>query len=93
MRYSQGRINQVSKKITEALYENDMIDNPEADAEEIRFSIAKILSEEFSIEEQVDDEVRKIISSYSRMIIEGSREWDILYRKHYEEQMSKRRRF
>ncbi len=93
MKYSQGKVNMVSRAIAEMLFEKEMIDNPKDELEEISFSISKILGEEFRIEETADEEVRRIISTYSRPIIEGSREWDILYRKHYDEEMSKRRRF
>ncbi|MBI5376780.1 MAG: DUF507 family protein [Candidatus Schekmanbacteria bacterium] len=93
MRYSQARINKVSKKITDTLFEKKLISNGPEEAEDIRYNISKVLSDEFRIEEIVDEEVRRIIRSYSRPIDEGSREWDILYKKHYEEQMGKRRRF
>jgi hypothetical protein len=37
------------------------------------------------LEEQVDTEVRAKISSQKKEILEGSEEWDILYRKYYSE--------
>ena len=41
-------------------------------------------------EDEIDDFVRKKIRSYSRMIAEGSREWDIMYDKLFEEEKAKR---
>jgi hypothetical protein len=42
------------------------------------------------MDEEIDAVVRKKIASYSRGIPEGSREWDVLYRKHFDEEMKKR---
>ena len=41
------------------------------------------------IEEQADENARKVCASYSRKLREGTDEWDILYNKHYEEHLSK----
>ena len=35
----------------------------------------------------MDAEVRKKISSQKKEILEGSEEWDVLYRKYYAEEM------
>ena len=40
-------------------------------------------------EDLVDDKVRKKITSLSRGVHEGSREWEVLYRKYYEEELKK----
>jgi len=40
-------------------------------------------------EELVDEKVRKKIASLSRGVHEGSREWEVLYRKYYEEELQK----
>ena len=93
MRFSQERINKVSKEITHKILEDGLVVNKTGDDNELRVIIARILTDEFRVEELVDEEVRKILASYSKKIIEGSRDWDILYKKHYEEQMQKKRRF
>ena len=43
-------------------------------------------------EEEVDRKVRSKLASYSRGIIEGSAEWEVLYRKTFEEEMQKHAR-
>jgi hypothetical protein len=50
------------------------------------------LSDFFLHEDQIDDIVRHKISSLSRPVPVGSREWDILYRKYFEEESRKQRR-
>jgi uncharacterized protein len=51
-----------------------------------------VLHEFFQGEDHVDDLVRQKITSLSRYIPPGSREWDVLYRKYYEEELRKHRR-
>jgi hypothetical protein len=51
-----------------------------------------VLHEFFQREDQVDDLVRQKIQSLSRQVPIGSREWDILYRKYFEEESRKQRK-
>ena len=51
---------------------------------------AKYLSNQLELlkeEEAIDAEVRKKISSQKKEIVEGSEEWDVVYRKYYAEEM------
>ena len=50
----------------------------------------EVLTHYCRIDDEVDAIVRKKLASYSRNVMEGSREWDILYRKHFAEEMGKR---
>ena len=52
----------------------------------------QVLHEFFQREDQIDDIVRKKIASLSRPVPPGSREWDILYRKYFEEEARRHRR-
>ena len=53
--------------------------------DELRTEVLRALTEEAKLEESIDSEVRKIFSSYSRPMPEGSREWEVLYQKTREE--------
>ena len=55
------------------------------DRDTIRQEIVNILTSLLKVEEQVDTEVRAKIASQKKEILEGSEEWDILYRKYYTE--------
>ena len=52
----------------------------------------QVLHDFFQREDHIDDIVRQKISSLSRHVPPGSREWDILYRKYFEEEARKQRR-
>jgi hypothetical protein len=55
------------------------------DRDTIRQEIVTIITSLLKLEEQVDTEVRAKIASQKKEILEGSEEWDILYRKYYSE--------
>jgi len=52
----------------------------------------QVLHEFFQRDDQIDDIVRRKIQSLSRHVPPGSREWDVLYRKYFEEESRKQRR-
>jgi hypothetical protein len=63
-----------------------------ADPQEIRQEIVKLISDEMKTDEAIDALVRRKIETQKRTITEGSDEWDVLYRKYYEEEVNKHRR-
>jgi len=89
MSLSRQKINHLSQLIVKALQRAGHVTllKPEND---VRLQIVKTLTDELRIEEIVDAEVRRKLSSYSRKIVEGNREWDVMYQKFYEQEMKKR---
>jgi hypothetical protein len=63
-----------------------------ADPQEIRQEIFKMISDEMKADEAIDAIVRRKIESQKRTIAEGSDEWDVLYRKYYEEETARHRK-
>src|SRR6266571_4646157 len=59
------------------------------DRNTIRLEVRKILEELLNQEERIDQSARVKIESQKRTILEGSQEWDILYRKYYNEEVKK----
>jgi uncharacterized protein len=84
MRLSREKTVRVSHKITDVLVSLDEVDFIE-DRDTIRLEVVNILTALLKLEEQVDTEVRTKITSQKREILEGSEEWDVLYRKYYAE--------
>ena len=62
------------------------------DRNEVRLTILGVLQDGMRIQDEIDMTVRRKIMSQKKEIPEGSRDWDILYRKYYEEESSKYRR-
>jgi hypothetical protein len=59
--------------------------------EDLRTEIVRALTDEAKLEETIDAEVRKTLGSYRQPLVEGSREWEVMYQKTREEVF--RRRF
>jgi len=86
MRLSREKIVRISHALTDVLVASEDVEFIE-DRDTIRQEIVQILQTMLKEEEQVDAEVRKKIGSQKREILEGSEEWDILYRKYYNEEL------
>jgi hypothetical protein len=62
-----------------------------ADPQEIRQQIFHIIGEEMKSDDAIDAIVRRKLESQKR-IVEGSEEWEILYRRYYEEEQRAHRK-
>jgi hypothetical protein len=89
MRLSRGKTVQLSHAIIKSLVENENVEFIE-DRDTIRQKIVDYLQALLKEEEHVDLEVRKKIASQKKEIIEGTEEWDLLYRRHYAEELKKK---
>jgi hypothetical protein len=58
--------------------------------DDVRPEVIRVLTEESKLEESIDSEVRKTLSTYSRPMPEGSREWEVLYQKTRDEVYKRR---
>ena len=88
MRVNRDKANKVAHAVTDALAEMSEVDFVE-DRNTIRLEVRKILEELLNQEEKIDVAARQKIESQKRTILEGSQEWDILYRKYYNEEVKK----
>lgn len=88
MRLSEDRISHISHLIIDALLKDDLVDfvRKEAALQEVKRTITDYLK----VEDEVDEFVRRKIRSMSRVIPEGGREWDVLYKKFFQEEIAKR---
>ena len=86
MRLTREKVNLLSDQITERLASVDEMEFIE-DRNTVRLAVVDILTKWLKKEEEIDKAARHKIESQKRAIPEGSGEWDILYRKYYEEEM------
>jgi hypothetical protein len=87
-RLSREKINYLSKRILEALNRNEQIEFLD-DPNEIRLIIVRSIEEEMKLYDMLDKKAIDKIQSQKKSIEEGSREWEILYRKYYNEELAK----
>jgi len=88
MRLSREKTVRLAHLITDLLVSKEDVQFIE-DRETIRHEIVGIIQSLLKQEEQVDAEARRKISSQKKEILEGTAEWDILYRKYYGEQLKR----
>jgi hypothetical protein len=86
MRLTREKIIRLSHQITEVLVSSDEVEFIE-DRDTIRQQVVQILTATLRDEEKADAEVRKKITSQKKEILEGSEEWDVLYRKYYADEL------
>jgi len=88
VRLSRDKINKLAHMVTDSLAEMDQVDFLE-DRNTIRLQVRKVLEDLLSQEAMIDAAARQKIESQRRTILEGSQEWEILYRKYYNEEVKK----
>ena len=88
MRLSRDKVNKLAHTVADSLAELNGVEFLE-DRNTIRMEARRILEELLAAEEKIDHAARQKIETQKRTIVEGSQEWDILYRKYYNEEVKK----
>ena len=86
MRISREKIVRLSHQITEVLVASEDVEFVD-DRDTIRQQVVLILTATLKEEEKVELEVRKKIGSQKKEILEGSEEWDVLFKKYYADEL------
>ncbi len=88
MRISRDKLNKLAHTVADTLAEIpevDFLEDRNTIRQEARKALEKLLMEELKI----DAAARQKIASQRKIIVEGSQEWDILYRKYYNDEVKK----
>jgi hypothetical protein len=88
MKLSRDKINDLSHKLAAQLRRTPRI-KFKLEWNDVRLEIVRSLTEILLTEDKIDHAARLKIRSQKREIPEGSEEWDILYRRYYDEEMRK----
>jgi hypothetical protein len=88
MRISREKINKLAHAVADTLANMENVDFVE-DRNSIRLEAKRLLENLMAQEAKIDAAARQKIESQRRTILEGSQEWDILYRKYYNEEVKK----
>lgn len=88
---SDDKITHLSHILLRGLKEKKLIEVIEEESK-IRAEIKRSIISELKIGEEIDSVVRRKLQSFSKKIVEGSPEWEILYKKFYKEEEIKRGR-
>jgi uncharacterized protein len=88
VRLSRDKLNKLAHVVADTLADTaecDFLEDRNTIRQEARKALEKILTEEMKI----DVAARQKIASQRKIIVEGSQEWDILYRKYYNDEVRK----
>ena len=88
MRISRDKVNKLAHTVADTLAEVDDCEFLE-DRNTVRQEARKVLEKLFSEELKIDAAARLKIQSQRKIILEGSQERDILYRKYYNDEVKK----
>ena len=88
MRVSRDKVNKLAHTVADTLAEIpecDFLEDRNTIRQEARKALEKLLTEEM----RIDAAARQKIASQRKIILEGSQEWEILYRKYYNDEVKK----
>jgi len=88
VRLSRDKVNKLAHVVSDALADTPQVDFLE-DRNTIRLEARKVLEDLLNQEAKIDLSARLKIENQKRTILEGSQEWEILYRKYYNEEVKK----
>ena len=86
---SSDKISHMTHMLLKGLLEKGLI-TPKDEESVLRKEIKRTITNELKAGEDLDEAVRRKLQSLSRKLIEGSNEWEVLYKKYFEEEELKR---
>lgn len=89
MSLSREKINHLSQLLMQRLEAMPGV-TLQASANTVRLEMVRSIQEALKLEDTIDTAVRRTLHSYTRKIAEGSREWDVMYQKLYDEEFARR---
>jgi len=90
MHISEDRVSHLSHKIMDALWKGDLADFP--DERRALECVKDAVARYFEVGDEIDAAVRAKLASYRPPKLPGSREYEILYQKFYQEELIRRKR-
>ena len=88
MRLSRDKLNKLAHVVADTLAETEeceFLDDRNTIRQEARKALETLLTEEA----RIDQAARLKIANQRKIILEGSQEWEILYRKYYNDEVRK----
>lgn len=91
MMLSDDKISHLTHTLLSGLISKGLVKLKEEESV-VRKEIKKTITNDMKIGEDIDEVVKKKLLSLSKKLVEGCSEWDVLYKKYFEEEETKRRR-
>ena len=88
LKLSRNKVNCLSSLITDYIENNEDMDY-NADIGNIRLKVYHLIMDELKLFEQIENDAKERVRVQKRSVPEGSREWEILFRKYVTEDLLK----
>jgi len=88
LKLSRNKVNYLTRLIVDYIEDNEELDYLD-DIGNIRFKIYHLIMDELRMYEDIETRAKERVKSQKRNIPEGSREWEILFRKYSTEELGK----
>lgn len=85
---SEDRQSHLAHIVTDKVWGDDIVDF--SDDDEALKAAKKAIAVFVKEDSEVDQKAREKVASLKRNVMEGTHEWEILYRKYYEEEKNRR---
>lgn len=87
---SESRQGYFARLLIDELWGNEIIDFDEEQEDHIIRQTRMIITQWVKEQGDIDENIRQKINSLQRGVMEGSNEWNIMYKKYFQEEMSRR---
>lgn len=88
MKLSRNKVNFLASLIIDFIKNNDDLDYI-GDIGNIRLKVFHIIMDELRLFNQIEDSAKERVRSQKKSVPEGSREWEILFRKYAQEELDR----
>ena len=88
LKLSRNKVNCLASLVTSYIEKNEEMDYM-GDIGNIRFKIFHLIMDELKLFEQIENLAKERVKTQRRSVPEGSREWEILFRKYVSEELAK----
>jgi hypothetical protein len=88
LKLSRNKVNYLTKLIVEYIESNEELDYLD-DLGNIRLKIFHLLMDELRLYEDIEERAKERVNAQKKNIPEGSREWEILFRKYSSEELGR----
>ncbi len=88
LKLSRNKVNYLTRLIIEYIENNEELDYVE-DIGDIRLKLFHLIMDELRMYEDIENRAKERVKSQKKNIPEGSREWEILFRKYANEELNK----
>ena len=89
MMLSDEKVSHLSHVLLRGLMDRNLIEL-KAEEGKVRREIKRSTVSFLKVSEDIDSSVKKKLQSFSRKIVEGSPEWEVLYKKFYKEEAARK---